>query len=629
MRYKALLIVSIMFITLGPLYAQEIPLYELAVKELSHIKGASLWEETLIETPSPTMVYSGRFLKAFGIDNIRDFLEYLPSFYLVQDVNERVIAWRGLYTTSSNTFLFIEDFQRLDLPSFGSFLLDASYPVKDLSKVEVISGPSSSLYGTNAFSGIVRVERAPDSLLSMYASYGEYQEKLFSTSFNYKDFYGLFHYADLPGEEFHGYSLHPRKDNLATILKGRLFDTTFQLYYFNNKYQTPLSARGEPLTSQAKSIYGSRESGDLFFFNLRKDFEFKGISLHLQPAYTRFKVETPQVRSVRPLNALDITLENERYSLLGYGEKELLGGDFLAGFEFNYIRHLNYRAKLFNGSETVSKIPREEEKNLGLFAQFKRKIGNFTFHLGLRYDSFELWKDKLSPRVALLYHLNSQLALQLNYSEAFNAPPYFYSKANPALGYGSATGLKPELLKNWSLSLLHGNSNNLHLRTTFYYHHLKDKLGYNPQERVYVNLPALKLSGLELEGVYEGRALLGFLNFSTQSVLEGKNLPMVYGNEYIYGIPKWMLKGGLSYKLPMIPHLSVGLAFRWYGKSYYGRERLEPYGLWDGNLLYEREKWNLNFKVENLFDKHYEGAGTVPPQIWEGRKVKLGLEIKY
>ncbi|MCS7149671.1 MAG: TonB-dependent receptor [Caldimicrobium sp.] len=611
--------------------AQVLILEKLAKEELLFIKGATLYEVPLAESPAPSMVYSGDILKRFGFLNIRDFLEYLPSFYLLQDVNERVVAWRGYYATVSNTFLFLEEGVRLDIPAFGNFILDASYPLKDLSKIEVISGPASSIYGTNAFSGLLNVERTPNATFSLYGTLGTQDKTLGGISLNYKDLYGLIHYADLPGEEKAGAQVHPRSDNWGFLLKGRLSEHAFNLFYFKNQYDTPRSQRGLPIGSIDKQPYGSFERADLFVANFKGRWKIGDLRLTFTPSYTFFKVHTPQIRSphsTSSFTALDVFLKNERLSALFYGERPLFGGDLLLGFEGIQINHLQYKSKIFNGTELVSTLPKEREFNYGIFGQYVKTWNKFLLNFGARFDHYELWGSRLSPRVALNYFWSPSLTLQVNYSEAFNAPAYFYSKANPALGYGTATNLKPEVLKNYSINLSYHKPQILG-RVTLYLNTFEDKIAYDPVKRIYINLPSLKTAGLEASAIYRTSSLLAFINYTLTSVLEGKNVPIVRGNEYIMAIPKWMLKGGLSYELPLLKGLFLSPSFRWYGKSFYHNQKMDSYILWDLNLLFERGRHQINLKVENLFDKTYYRAGSFTPIPWEGRNIYLGWEVNF
>jgi outer membrane receptor for ferrienterochelin and colicin len=88
---------------------EAISYYELALTEMQYVKGASLFEEALGDSPSPVTIITKEEIQRFGWLNLRDVLEYQPSFYLIQDVNERVIAHRGIYRTITSYLSFLEN----------------------------------------------------------------------------------------------------------------------------------------------------------------------------------------------------------------------------------------------------------------------------------------------------------------------------------------------------------------------------------------------------------------------------------------------------------------------------------------------------------------------------------------
>lgn len=148
---------------------------ELALKELAVIKGASLWEESLSDSPVPVMIYERDYFQRFGFKNLRDFLDYLPSYYLSSGYGERSITFRGFRSITSSSVLFLENFQRLTSPDYESFPVDRAYSLKDLSKIEMLYGAGGALYGGGSFSGVSLLERSPEKEgLSLEAEIGEF-----------------------------------------------------------------------------------------------------------------------------------------------------------------------------------------------------------------------------------------------------------------------------------------------------------------------------------------------------------------------------------------------------------------------------------------------------------------------
>jgi hypothetical protein len=61
-------------------------------------------------------VYERDFSERFGFKNLRNFLDYLPSFYLTSGNGERAITFRGFRSITSASVLFLEDGFRITSP---------------------------------------------------------------------------------------------------------------------------------------------------------------------------------------------------------------------------------------------------------------------------------------------------------------------------------------------------------------------------------------------------------------------------------------------------------------------------------------------------------------------------------
>jgi len=617
-------------------YAQNsktVSFFELAKEELKLVKSASLIYESILESPAPVSTYNKKFFERFGFTNIRDFLDYLPSFYLVQDINERVVSLRGLYTTITNSFIFLENEQKLSIPDFESFLLDASYPILDLFKIEVVYGPTSSIYGTTALAGVVSTQREFKKGFSLHTLYGEYNEKLISARISDRNIYFLAHYNDYPGEKYHNVRIHQRNDNEAIILKSRFKNTFFQFFYFHNQYIPQYSHTGMPLTSKDKSIYGAKEFANLYIISLKRDFKIGKGFFSLTPSITFFDLHSPQVKKTwyEGIEAIDIKMRTARYALDGLYKIKFWGGQLINGFSLQLGDYDKYESKFYNGTEILSKLPDKTEFNYAIFGEYKKAWKKFVFNIGARYDHYERSGSHFSPRLALIYYLKPTLTFNLNYAEAFNAPPYFYTKANPALGYGSTSDLKAELIKTYSGTINYFFNSELFLRTTFYLEDSRNKIGYDPKNKVYANLKRLKLIGTELEMKYTKDPFLIFMNYTWIDLLEKEK----YGEtckckHQICGIPKWMIKGGISYKIPWVKEFYISPLFKWIGKTCWKEEKYSSYAIFDLNIFHKPTKnIKIDLKIENLFDKHYKRSGILPHVNWNGRLINFSLTLSF
>ncbi len=349
---------------------------EMALEELQYVFSASLVWEGLEDTPLPTTVVTSEEIKRYGWTNLRDILEYQPSFYLIRDLNERVIAHRGVsFRTSTFHLSFEEDEVKLNLPGYRNFVLDNSYPLLGVSKIEVVRGGLGSLYGEVGFTGAVSVYRRffpKKGSLSAAMGTPSYQE--FSLGTETPPDYplrlkGVLHYSHEPGGKVEhddsSFRVHPSPKNysLQLSLKRNFFEAYLHHYY--NRYDTPLSHSGKPLTSEDKEPFGSFEKVKFSVLGVKVSKPLGSWTIKLHPYLQVFSVDTPQVRKTHregSFNAVDIELMSRGLNFEGVLLREFERGVLLFGFrhameDFEKTKIIELR----NGNLKVEEIPSKGE----------------------------------------------------------------------------------------------------------------------------------------------------------------------------------------------------------------------------------------------------------------------------
>ncbi len=639
---------AIWWCLLSPVWASY---YQMALKELNAVKAASLTLESIEETPWPTTVITAEHLERFGWRNLREVLEYQPSFYLVQDVNERVIAHRGIFRTNTSHLLFLENEIRLDAPDFHNFLGDYDYPLTNVARIEIVRGPASSLYGTAAFTGLVNIERIPPAGRgTLVLEGGEYQQELGDLALKKGSFYILGHYWHRRGPKVHveaeqDYAsvpvsgtqyVHPAPDNYALLGHwGASPEQGLFWWHFHHEYDTPRGTHGQVLLPEDTSPFGSYEKGFLDILAYKARLAWRGFRVEFQPHLTRFDLDSPQVllthREEKGPKFLDIQMESWRYGLDFRLTKDSPRGVFLFGGEAaaEYIQNYTLRSLSPEGLYE-EELPSGTKYNLAFFSQYKYRTRKFLTNLGMRIDYYETFGTHISPRLALIWHIKPELLLNFSYGESFKAPPLFYQTANPLLGYGASQKLHPETLKNATIAINYYFNPRNYLRIISFYQIASDLLVYSYSQKEYLNAGKFSLLGLELEGQHFSEPLIFFLNYSQYFTIEEEDTPYVNGN-YICSIPRWMLKSGISIKLPIKLKAYESIMFRAYGHVWHhsGRE-ISAYILVDNNLsFYINNNLHINCRIENLFNKKYFRSGNVPPYPWPGRTGYISIKLDF
>jgi iron complex outermembrane receptor protein len=121
---------------------------------------ASGYQQPLSKAPAIATVITAADIKASGATDIDDILESVPGLHVSRNANSYspVYTFRGIYSQYNQQVLMLQN----GVPMTMSFLGDrgdvwAGLPVENISRIEVIRGPGSALYGAEAFAGVINI----------------------------------------------------------------------------------------------------------------------------------------------------------------------------------------------------------------------------------------------------------------------------------------------------------------------------------------------------------------------------------------------------------------------------------------------------------------------------------------
>jgi len=196
-------------------------LFEMSIEDLMNIdiSVASKKDEPQYEAPSVVVVVPREEIDIYGDRNLLQLLQRQPSVYT-----------RGSYMYPNNIASFRGDMPtHLDLHNlilfngrpiresgFGgiNFPVYMAFPIAGLDSVEMIRGPGSVLYGTNAFTGVINLRtRVPDhnvlSVSGLAGSYGYYESNV--TAGGRSGDFGYITALRVAGQDGYDYSLTDEK----------------------------------------------------------------------------------------------------------------------------------------------------------------------------------------------------------------------------------------------------------------------------------------------------------------------------------------------------------------------------------------------------------------------------------
>lgn len=119
---------------------------------------ASRYAQTVAQAPNIVTVLTDREIRTRGYRTLSDLLRSMPGVYVTTAQESRGLAWfRGVASPDNNKFLLLIDGVPLYDGVYTHAWIDSYIPLVDVKQVEVIKGPGSAVYGTNAFAGVVNV----------------------------------------------------------------------------------------------------------------------------------------------------------------------------------------------------------------------------------------------------------------------------------------------------------------------------------------------------------------------------------------------------------------------------------------------------------------------------------------
>ncbi|HWR89151.1 MAG TPA: TonB-dependent receptor plug domain-containing protein, partial [Dissulfurispiraceae bacterium] len=215
----------------GVLQAQDADkLADMSMEDLINVKvyGASKFEQSLIDAPSSVTIITADDIRKYGYRTLADVLRSVRSLSVTNDRNYSYLGARGFGRTGdyNSRFLVVVDGHRINDNIYDSSLFGTEFivDVDLIDKVEIIRGPGSSLYGNNAFFGVVNV------ITRKARSFG--RPELSAEAGRYDSYKGRVSYG------------HDFANGVELSLSGSLYDSNGQERLFYKEFDDPSTNNG-------------------------------------------------------------------------------------------------------------------------------------------------------------------------------------------------------------------------------------------------------------------------------------------------------------------------------------------------------------------------------------------------
>lgn len=609
----------------------DLPIEELMKVEVSTVLGASKYEQKISDAPASVSIVTSEDIKRYGYRTLADVLNSLRGFYITYDRNYNYLGTRGFERPGDyNTgMLLLIDGHRInnniyDTATVGSeFILDIDL----IDRVEVIRGPGSSLYGSNAFFGVINVitKRSSDLKgleVSLEAgSFDAYKER---ASFGHRFKSGLEMVLSATNYSSRGQNLYYKEydrpetnsgwsDNSDADANTTLFaDFKFSGLSIQGAYGT--RTKGIP-TGAWNTVFNddrTRASDSQGYVDVRYEKRFEhGQYLSARLFYDYYRYEGKYILDYPPLTMNKDLAVGKWWGGEAYYSKKIWGRHtIMAGLE--YRDNILQRQKNYDENPYV--VYMDDKKgsySVGTYLQGEFVLSDkVILNAGARYDHYKDFSGRLNPRVALIFNPFDTTTIKLIYGEAYRIPnmyELYYTdggttqKANP--------GLEPETIRTYEIALeqhLYG----FRVSLSGFYYDVRNLIAQQQDNNglmFFNNAGSAQGKGVEfeIERKWPG-GLTGKLSYSFQEVKDLEE-GQYYGN-----FPRHLVK--FNTFVPIIKRkLGAGVEIQ------YASPRRNLDSTYDGGytivnttLLSERiiGDLDLSLSVYNILDKRYSDPGS-------------------
>src|SRR5205823_8119996 len=136
-------------------------LADLSIEELGNIQitSVSRHAERLSDAPASVFVITAEDIRRSGATSLPEALRIAPKLEVARvNANAYSISARGFNNTAGNKLLVLIDGRAVYTPLFSGVFWDVQDVVlEDIERIEVISGPGSTLWGVNAVNGVINI----------------------------------------------------------------------------------------------------------------------------------------------------------------------------------------------------------------------------------------------------------------------------------------------------------------------------------------------------------------------------------------------------------------------------------------------------------------------------------------
>ncbi|WP_405242530.1 TonB-dependent receptor plug domain-containing protein [Lentisalinibacter salinarum] len=630
-RLAALIVPAVGLGAVPPALAQDDPIETIVVT-------GSRVTDLLADIPNSTTVIGLDRIEAQNHANVLDILREVPGLQVTQPGGRGGIASVFIRGGEPNFTMVLIDGIRVNDPNNtrgGSFDF-STLNVEDIERIEIVRGPQSAIYGSDALSGVINIiTKGPAEELgtTLHAEAGEddYRRAAIEVAGPTTETGGfalrLGHVDDdgaTPGNRYESNSVNAK----FSFGDGRAWDLRFFGRYSDNEGTSFPEDSGGPELAVIRDL-DEKSSEDLSIgvaggIDIADGWRLNATANRYdhQDSYVSPGI-APGVRDGVPPNGADSELERTSYSAHVVGN---LTDSLRATLGVDHYREDGESEGFVEFAPGFS-IPAGftiDREVTGYFGEFRyQPVAALTLLGSLRHDEPDEEAGETTTKLGALYDLaGGRTTFRVNWGEGFKLPSFF-ALASPLVGNPD---LKSEKSESFDIGVTQRFfAGRLATTVTLYRNKFKDLIDFDPALFTNVNRSEVEAQGVELEVDYRVSDTLDVYAEAVYLDLEVKD-----ADRELLQRPDW--RGSVSVRWRPAATWLLQSSWLYVGETFdssvpTGQVVLDGYNRFDTTLTWRAaDSTDLVFAVDNLFDADYEEAVGFPSP---GRRGRLALRYRF
>lgn len=633
--------------SLRPKYSDDVSNFSLDSLLTIPVKSASKYWQDIMDAPASVSIITSQDIKDYGYKTIYDVLQNVRGFYLSNDRNYSYLGVRGFSrpTDYNDRILVLINGHRMNENVYGSVDFgNGNYPdLNTIEQIEIVRGPGSVLYGSNAMFAIINIipkSGAAINSLNINADYGSWQNKRITMNYGKKLNDGLdllisANAGDIKGDNLYYSEFNSDSTNhgVAQNLDGERYfgffssvaknDFKLSAYYTFRRKDIPTASFG---TVFNKLSYTNDSYG---FIDLSFDHDASEVSeymIRLFYSYYRYDGFYAYSDLNNPDQSIGHWFGGEFQFIWDIGSNNR----FTSGLEITYNPTATYKSwyspsnVVFDGNFpfTTSSVYIQDDY---------KPIRNTSVILGLSANQYTGNLIHFSPRLAVIYKPTGNSSFKYLYGESFRFPNVYENNYfDPVNNFIKSISLSPEEIVTHELTF-EKTIGNFYGNVSLYRNQVNNLIDtqINPDSSLqFKNVSNVKTYGIEFGlSIDVHKNFKAFINYAWQDSRDA--------NKNIISNSPWHIFN-IGSSLNILDNLSVAPVLHYESgrKTIYDTNTL-PFILTNLNInsSFYDQKLGVSLKINNLFNVSYYVPGGyehVQPAIQQdGRNYILSVNYSF